>query len=797
MTPRRRRRTPRVCAAAAAAVAGAWAWGGLPAGAATGSEPVDARSLTDEQVRAAARAIVEELYRRQDPELFWDPPLWDPDRHGQRSQVGGYTPLAVLALLYAGESYQDPRLRDAVRHLESAQLRGTYAVAVRAHVWAQLPQRFRKHLLGDTKWLIGAFQDSVGGWGYEQKPRSRWFDNSLAQYGALGLWEAAKRGVPVTERYWARLERRFLENQYDDGGWNYRGRQPVTGSMTAAGLTALFITQDFLHARDALDINAAPASPGEAAIARGLQWMDRHFSATENPGNDAYLFYYLYGVERVGLASGYKTFGGRDWFREGAAEIIDRLCSRDADTGATMVRARFRSRASPTQTRQLAFGLMFLSRGRVPVAVNKLMANGVAWNNRPRDAANLTRWLSGETETQLSWQIVGLDGVPQEWLDAPLLYLASHEALPWSPPGGGPRNRRGAPAEPLPEDLAKLKRYLDLGGLLLAVNEGRSAAFARSVEQAGARMYPQYSWRALPSDHWAYTLLWPVRARRPALRALSNGVRELIILCPERDLSAAFQVRRDDPAAFGTAGNIYLYASEMNRPRPRLARHFTGDAPGTQEPSAGGRVAATVVRASYDGNWNPEPAALAAFAANVAEQRRLDVRIGESPLRSIDSLAPRPDLVIVSGTEAHDFSATERSAIRAYVEAGGVILFETAGGRGAFADAAQRALGELFEDGAAPPRAVAESRIVTGEGLPGAPNLRRLEYRPYALEVFGARETAPRLTGMTIGGRARVLFSREDISHGLLDQPCWGIAGYAAASARDLLGNIVHHAAAD
>ncbi|MHC4589781.1 MAG: hypothetical protein ACYTAQ_10705, partial [Planctomycetota bacterium] len=207
-----------------------------------------AETLTDEQVQAATRAIVEELYRAKDPQRFWDPPSWDPDRHGQRAQAGGYTALAVLALLHAGESYQDPRLRDAVAHLEQAPLAGTYAVAVRAHVWARLPDKFSDRLRADSKWLADAFQQRPRGWGYEMKPRSSWYDNSLAQYGALGLWEAAKRGVPVHDRYWQLLEERFVANQLPDGGWSYRNNQPVTGSMTAAGLTALFITQDYLHA---------------------------------------------------------------------------------------------------------------------------------------------------------------------------------------------------------------------------------------------------------------------------------------------------------------------------------------------------------------------------------------------------------------------------------------------------------------------------------------------------------------------------------------------------------------------
>jgi hypothetical protein len=772
MSPRRLRCRDRLGLAAAALL-----W--LPVTArAADPQPVDAATLTDTQVQAATRAIIEELYRVRDPQRFWEPRTWDPDRHGQKAQVGGYTALVVLALLYAGESYQDPRLRDAVAHLEPASLEGTYAVAVRAHVWAQLPDKFRKHLAADTEWLIDAFQQRPSGWGYEMKPRSAWYDNSLAQYGALGLWEAAKRGVSVDRRYWQALEQRFVGNQQPDGGWNYKGNQPVTGSMTAAGLTALFITQDYLHAREALALRTGGGSaPYESAIERGLAWMDRHFSVEENPGRDTYFFSYLYGVERVGLASGYRTFGGRDWFRHGAAEIINRLCDADEDTGRPVVRRRLRT-GDPAQVRRLAFGLMFLSRGRVPVAVNKLSARRVAWNNRPRDVANLTRWIAQESEAALSWQIVSFDDEPHAWLQAPLLYLASHEALH---------------CVDNPEAMARLKRYLDLGGLLLAVNEGKTRAFGQSVQQAARSMYPQYAWRGLPADHWAYGLHFPVRSRRPPLRALSNGVRELIILAPDRDLSAPLQVHDEDHGAFPTVSNIYLYASEMNRPRPRLARPSTDASHGSADrPPA----SASVVRASYGGNWNPEPLALEVFGAAAAADRGLDVRLADEALEAIDTIDPRPDLVIVSGTDAHKFTGPERQAIRSYVEGGGVILFETAGGRGPFTQTAETMCRELLGDRAGPAQVVTGTRIVTGEGLRDATNLSRVEYRPFAADLFGARETRPSLQGMAIDGTPRVLFSREDISNGLLDQPCWGVAGYAPRSARDLLGNIVLHGVA-
>jgi hypothetical protein len=735
------------------------------------SVPLRADELTDTHIRLAIRAMVDELYARRDAEKFWEPARYDSSVDA--GQAGGFTALAVLALLYAGESYQEPRLREAVAYLENLGLNGTYATGVRAHVWGMLPERFRKQLELDARWLVEGFSERVGGWNYGKEPQTARQDNSVTQYGALGLWEASKRGVNVPARLWQLLEERFVTMQVADGGWNYDGTGPTTGSMTTAGLAVLFITQDFLHANAYLDVGERKPRQAEQAMKLGMEWMDANFSATENPGRDTDFYYYLYGVERVGMASGYKFFAGRDWYREGAAELLRRLCRWDGDAGTMTMHQRIagKSRAGEVRTVDLCFAMMFLSRGRVPVGINKLRAEGLEWNNRPRDVANLTHWMASHAESLLNWQIVDVTGDPRTWLDAPILYFASHHAIPW----------QAGSAE-----LEKLRTYLDFGGLLFAVNESKVDAFAQSIEQAGAALYSDYKWRTLEADHWAYSMLWPVRDKKPALRALSNGVRELIILCPGDDVPQSFQRRADDRAAhFHTAGNIYLYASEMNRPRARLDRHSPVEISGGE---AKRRVQIVVAR--HAGNWRAEPKALTLFQWSMAA-RGVDVEIVEAPLDAIHTLDTGPALAMVSGVDSLEFTPAQIDAITAYVESGGTVLFETPGGRGAFTVSAEAMAARTFEK---PIRALLRSAIISGEALEGGKEMSRVDYRPFAFEHFGARETSPRLRAMTIDGEPRLLFSREDISHALLDQPCWGVSGYAPASARDLLCNIVLHA---
>ncbi|MCP3904934.1 MAG: DUF4159 domain-containing protein [Planctomycetes bacterium] len=824
----------------------------LLAGVARAADPAPALAaadLTDEHVRSAIDAIVEALHERKDPHHFWDPKPWKPSRDGSKYQLGGYTALIVHALLQSGQSYQDPRLRDAVDYLAEYEMQGTYAISLRASIWSRLPDRFRENLEADVRWLQEAFSTRAGGWTYTSKPATTVRDNSITQFGALALWDAAKRGVDVDPAIWQLLEERFLAMQTPSGGWDYDGDGMVTGSMTTAGLATLFITQDLRHASGYVQLRDDDERPHEPAMARGLEWMNRKFSPTENPGSFRDFYYYAWGVERVGLAGGIKHVGGVDWYREMAAEIIGRLCAWDESARAMTVHKTIHgnAKAGRVRTRHLAFSLMFLSRGRVPVAVNKLRVADFRWNNRPRDAANLARWITDQTEGEVTWQVVDLATEPEQWLDAPLLYLASDVELPWiAALPADPRTLRRTlrahdrarargevPASerpdvaPLPMPLRKLERYLDLGGLLLAVNEGGKRRFAESIETFGSIAYPGYEWRKLPDDHWVYTIHGDLGRQRLALKGLSNGVRELIVLAERSDLAASLQVgtgvaqpaaksgrngresrdrrrgRRNGrgsrggrsagklprPGHLETAANLYLYASELHRPRPRLGA-ATGPAPAPGEPHAAGAV--TVVRAMYDGNWNVEPAALDRFALAMSTTLGVELDVREHALSGIHEIEPSPPLVVVQGTGAHDFTGPERLALRRYAERGGMVLFETAGGIGDFATSAEATAAEIFGTEV---HTVLDHPTITGTGLSGGADLARVQYRPYSFQVFGARETVPRLRGLDVAGDTRVLFSREDLSHGLLDQPRWGISGYAPASARDLLGNIVRYAA--
>src|SRR5207248_5577381 len=173
------------------------------------------------------------------------------------------------------------------------------------------------------------------------------------------------------------------------GSWNYvfgRDNYAPTPGMTAAGVATLFITQDYLHAGDGLNCAGNVHNP---AIDRGMNWLAGNFSrvASDESYKRAYPFSTLYAIERIGVAAGTKYFGDVDWYQKGADYLVKQQRS---DGGYT---AEFEG----LKTASTCLALLFLARGSAPVVMNKLDYSGgnteQHWNQRPRDVANVSRWI--------------------------------------------------------------------------------------------------------------------------------------------------------------------------------------------------------------------------------------------------------------------------------------------------------------------------------------------------------------------------------------------------------------------
>ena len=734
------------------------------------------QAVTDAQVQAGIERMRAWLYEQQDPATgSWDDPAW-PELRRQSYHATAETALITYALLVSGESYQDPRIAKAIEYLQANRVEGTYLAAMRAHLWALLPEEFLPLLEREADYLEKT--ERKGKFFYTLDSSSG--SNSLTQYGVLGMWEHRKRGGKVDEKFWERVGAYILEDQNDDGGWRYDSTRPSlrggqsTASMTAACLVVLQIVQQELEREQ-----RKPDPELAAAIVRGLAWLDERFDPSENSGygnGSPFRYYYLYGIERIALAGGVSRLNGRDWFEAGAAFILEQ------EDGQGHIR-RGRGLDDNSNRIDTAFALLFLSRGRVPLWANKLQVPGQPTDARPNDLYFLTRYLSDQREAELNWQNVSIDGDPEDWLRAPVLYLSI-----------------GQPLELTEDQRQKLKRYLDLGGMLVVNPEGRGGRVARSVEQLGRTLYPQYTLENVAADHALASLIVDLSKGsgrlRPRVQTLSNGVRDLIVL-PREDWGYVFQ--SEDPTrarsrrgeAWDYLTNLYATATD----RGQLSNRLDLKRP-VRDPQRELSETVVVARAMHGGNADAEPAALETAGIGLFNRTGIELDIRAVPLDRIgEALGPDaadnpvvPVMVHLAGTAAVDFTDAERAAIKAYVEAGGTLLVETVGGLGDFADHAEPQLIETL--GGQRRWLDALTPIVSGQGLPGGVDAGRVLYRGYA-QLQGSPGDRPNLAAIFVGDRPAVILSSRDLSVGAVGAGYFKVNGYAPDSARRLLGNII------
>ncbi len=673
-------------------------------------------------------------------------------------RFGGMTALCAHALLTAGIDPKDATLKRAMKWLTEAKLTGVYAVAMRVAAMSAFPD---KRLLGlirkDARWLIEAASSS-GAYTYTslRGRSSTTYDNSNGQMAVMGLWAASARGVKVPAQYWKRIERYWLSEQNEDGGWGYRKRKGAArnktyGSMTAAGLATLYVCFDNLRQKDFVRCESAKEYP---PIVKALTWLAKNYDIADNPRLGVNWYYYwLYSLQRVGLASGRRYFGRHDWYAEGLAELLRRQ-NPDGSWGYGSAGDRL------TQT---AFALSFLVRGRNPILLSKLQYTG-KWNPRPRDCANFTRWISYDLERPVNWQVVDADAPLADLHDSPILYIS----------GAGPVSLTD-------KQIDRLRAFVQQGGMILSEAACNSGDFTLDMIRIYKKLFPNYKLERLGDDHPIYTIQ-PIPKDLTGLAGVHNGVRLLAIHSP-RELSLAMQLgpRADQMPWFRLLSNICMVATEQGRLRPRGTSAFPPDR--KVNPIATIRVA----RLKYGGNFDPEPLAWRRLAILMSNRHRIRLEVSD-PMEIASLDTTKWPIAAMTGTDAFSLSQKESGSLKKYLSSGGTLVIDAAGGSRAFGESVRKQIFPLVKEGLRGP--VAQHVIFSGPEP-----MKKVVYRPSYAIVLGRGRNKPRLEGVLDGKRLAIIFSPDDITGGLVGGPCYRLRGYSAKTAVAIMTNLLCHVA--
>ena len=742
---------------------------------------LQAPSISAEEVEKAIRLKVKYFYDTMTPQHHWENfPTRDAARTGvERAgtydrDFGGRTALVMLALLYAGEDWKSDRLKPAIKFLAETEFKGTYVVGIRASLWSKMKDRkFHDLLKTDAQYLIDAMtqrDETINGFFTYTKPGRGSGDHSNTQYGVLGLRDASLRGVEIARKYWEAIQQHMIDTQFDNGGWAYRTnkaaetREPY-GNMTVACLANMYITLDRLSSNYEGRFNGKGAKgcghrrPLEA-IEKGKKWLDDNLPRNFRSGMN---LYYLYGLERCANASGRKTFGGLNWFEEGAKWIIRRQKPDGSHNQYGL----------QTGT---SWALLFLSKGRGAVFFNKL-DTGADWQNDPLDIPNVSKFCGTELEQRVNWQVVDIQDDVRTWLDAPVLFFNGHKIPEFTD-----------------EQKKKLRLYTDSGGTLVAEACDSRQEFVKGFRKLAEEVWPEWELQRLDRKHPVVAEAhFKITDPLPRTYHINDGCRSRVFLIAE-DVSCAWHqnlVRRY-PQYFQFGMNLARYASDKKRLRNRLEYFRPWE---LDELRAKGRPVPQITpERGYVqlADWPTDGRRLGDIRAlrHLRETLSNDCNVTlDASTRTDQKLGDLEGVRVLHMSGHHTFSVSDANLtkLRAFLDSGGMIWADAQCGRKGFNDAFPAFVKKLLPKARLRP-VLKVDPVLTGKGLCREGfDMRRVRYkRALKFNKFEAE-----LQEVRLDGRRVILYSPHDLTCGLDGHFCWGGRGPVRNDCLKLATNIV------
>jgi len=680
------------------------------------------------------------------------------------SHDAGTAALAVLALKQAGVPNSHPSIVEGVKFIASNadETHLTYGEGLVACALELVDsKKYQKRIKTAAANLI-SIQRSLGAWGYNgQNPA--YYDNSNSQFAILGLAAAERCGITIPAAVKARALKHWKQNQGEDGSWDYNGRSKMGRlSMSLAGLSSMFLLGEQLEKPQ----ETCGKYEYSRNFAIGLKYTEGKLTGVQND-------YTLYALERVGIYLGLSKIGEIDWYRYGAEIIVNQYGKLQPQD------------FNPNH----AFALLFLAKGRIPIAIAKWQWNG-DWNNDHGDAQAWVSVAGKELDRKLDWLPARLDGLDSSAAKASIVFVNGHKAF-----------------EAGDAEIDFLRKFLEKGGTLIAENCCGKTEFGASFREIMAtRLFPgrKGKFEKIKADHPLLSTVYKIKASEAGVEELRVGCathKRVILLTSDISCTLNGENKAGDKSRQSSASklavNLMAWALLSKKPLQKLEK------PEPVKEVAGDKLVEDVKRsAAKKGNTFNQPLVRVDHQGDDMADQLFEEKLSKA-------MAGRPDLPKFDGTfcaaassedifnaavlfmTGHDDPAIDekgRANLRRYIENGGFLLAGDCCGEKGFDDGFRRMIKQMFPND-------------NLEKIPAADSIWKMPFDCLANPAKGTKayskafntEWAP-LYGLKREGRWVVVYSPTDFCCCFDHEMDQEIPAYEMESSIRLLSDIMTYA---
>ncbi|QEG21674.1 DUF4159 domain-containing protein [Mariniblastus fucicola] len=712
-----------------------------------------------------------------------------------QSYSGGTTALCTLALINASDRADTRAIQRGIESIRSERQKTTYFISLKIMCLAAADPEGNKYLQEvqeDVNWLIKIQEKGNskghGGWAYGRNGGSGSPDSSNSQFALLALHEASRMGAVIEDKVWEGTKNYWENCRVKDGGYSYhagRGKRD-SRSMAAAGLASSIIVEENLPDLNALfDGVRIRCCSDIASVGHEQQTADHlgnNFELGRLKGGRGvqWRFYFLYALERAGRLSGRRFFGAHDWYREGTARLLDWQMD-----GGTWNGGAIENKDVAT-----AMALLFLSKGKRPIAIGKYLFETDEDNMHQKGVHYLTRNLEKAWDQKLNWQEVrGAAATADDLLESPVLFMSGNSGFVLT-------------------DFQKdsLKTYLENGGFLFAdacQGEGCDRAeFDRSFRDLMAELFPESPLEPLPANHPVWTSHY--RLDRPderPLLGLQACCKTSVIYCP-RNLACLWNVDRpgierkmkNSAPKFDKLLDQIQYATKVG---VNVTTYATGRELKEKgdRPKLEGKAKSVLMHRSlelpkliHDGGYDEAPNAWRNIQKRYAESGNSVNLEKKFVAADLDQLGDYP-FVFMHGRNSFSFTEDERFAIKTYLEMGGFIFADSICSSEDFTASFREEMAEILGEQLKP---ISPQHAIW--------NNRKFLFKIDSVTLrkkrgdtgkFEEIKGPPDLEGHEINGRLAVVFSQHDLSCAMESSTVSQCDGYKREDAEKIGVNVL------